>query len=49
MLQILEGWDLNTLDDAHRTHLVVEAMRRAYRDRTFSWATRTLSTYRSAC
>ncbi|MCC5068231.1 gamma-glutamyltransferase [Xanthomonas campestris] len=35
MLQILEGWDLNTLDDAHRTHLVVEAMRRAYRDRTF--------------
>ena len=35
MLQILEGWDLKTLDPAHRTHLVVEAMRRAYRDRTF--------------
>ncbi|HBS64331.1 MAG TPA: gamma-glutamyltransferase, partial [Stenotrophomonas sp.] len=35
MLQILEGWDLKTLDEAHRTHLVVEAMRRAYRDRTF--------------
>ncbi len=35
MLQILEGWDLATLDEAHRTHLVVEAMRRAYRDRTF--------------
>ncbi|WAT16037.1 gamma-glutamyltransferase [Xanthomonas fragariae] len=35
MLQILEGWDLDKLDDAHRTHLVVEAMRRAYRDRTF--------------
>jgi len=35
MLQILEGWDINTMDEAHRTHLVVEAMRRAYRDRTF--------------
>jgi len=35
MLQNLEGWDLAALDDAHRTHLVVEAMRRAYRDRTF--------------
>ncbi len=35
MLQILEGWDLAALDEAHRTHLVVEAMRRAYRDRTF--------------
>jgi len=35
MLQMLEGWDLNQLDEAHRTHLVVEAMRRAYRDRTF--------------
>ncbi|AZR34660.1 gamma-glutamyltransferase [Xanthomonas vasicola] len=35
MLQILEGWDLNTLDDVHRSHLVVESMRRAYRDRTF--------------
>ena len=35
MLQILEGWDLAELDDAHRTHLTVEAMRRAFRDRTF--------------
>jgi gamma-glutamyltranspeptidase / glutathione hydrolase len=35
MLQILEPWDLSKLDATHRTHLVVEAMRRAYRDRTF--------------
>jgi len=35
MLQVLEGWDLAKLDDVQRTHLVVEAMRRAYRDRTF--------------
>ncbi len=35
MLQILEGWDLAKLDEPHRVHLVVEAMRRAYRDRTF--------------
>ncbi|GAB3045320.1 gamma-glutamyltransferase [Stenotrophomonas tumulicola] len=35
MLQILEGWDIKSMDAAHRTHLVVEAMRRAYRDRTF--------------
>lgn len=35
MLQMLEGWDLKSMDEAHRTHLVVEAMRRAYRDRTF--------------
>ncbi len=35
MLQMLEGWDLSKLDEAHRTHLVVESMRRAYRDRTF--------------
>ncbi|GAA3928926.1 gamma-glutamyltransferase [Luteimonas lutimaris] len=35
MLQILEPWDLPKLDQAHRVHLVVEAMRRAYRDRTF--------------
>jgi gamma-glutamyltranspeptidase/glutathione hydrolase len=35
ILQVLEGWDLATLDDAHRVHLVTEAMRRAYRDRTF--------------
>ena len=35
MLQILEGWDLKAMDPAHRTHLIVEAMRRAFRDRTF--------------
>lgn len=35
MLQILEGWDLAKLDEVQRTHLVVEAMRRAFRDRTF--------------
>ena len=35
MLQILAGWDLARLDPAHRTHLTIEAMRRAYRDRTF--------------
>jgi gamma-glutamyltranspeptidase/glutathione hydrolase len=35
MLQILEGYDLKAMDPVHRTHLVVEAMRRAYRDRTF--------------
>ena len=35
MLQILEPWDLGKLDEAHRIHLVTEAMRRAYRDRTF--------------
>ena len=34
MLQVLAGWDLATLDEAMRTHLMVEAMRRAYRDRT---------------
>ncbi|MFC5570759.1 gamma-glutamyltransferase [Lysobacter yangpyeongensis] len=34
ILQVLEGWDLAALDDAHRHHVVVEAMRRAYRDRT---------------
>jgi len=34
MLQMLEGWDLSKLDDAHRHHVIVEAMRRAYRDRT---------------
>jgi gamma-glutamyltranspeptidase/glutathione hydrolase len=34
MLQILEGWDLSKLDDARRHHVIVEAMRRAYRDRT---------------
>jgi gamma-glutamyltranspeptidase / glutathione hydrolase len=35
MLQILDAWDLAKLDGAHRTHLTVEAMRRAFRDRTF--------------
>jgi len=35
MLQMLEGWNLNKLDEVQRTHLVVEAMRRAFRDRTF--------------
>ncbi|MCC8364517.1 gamma-glutamyltransferase [Lysobacter sp. A6] len=35
MLQILAGWDLQELDEAHRVHLIVEAMRRAFRDRTF--------------
>lgn len=35
MLQILEPYDLPRLDDAARTHLVVESMRRAFRDRTF--------------
>lgn len=35
MLQILEGWDIKQMDPAHRAHLVVESMRRAYRDRTF--------------
>ena len=35
MLQILDAWDLAKLDDAQRAHLTVEAMRRAFRDRTF--------------
>ncbi len=34
ILNIASGWDLRSLDAAHRTHLLVEAMRRAYRDRT---------------
>ncbi|HMB44082.1 MAG TPA: gamma-glutamyltransferase, partial [Luteimonas sp.] len=34
ILQIVEGWDLAKLDEAHRAHILVEAMRRAYRDRT---------------
>ena len=34
ILQTASGWDLSKLDDAHRTHILVEAMRRAYRDRT---------------
>ena len=35
MLQIVAGWDLRQLDPVHRTHVIVEAMRRAFRDRTF--------------
>lgn len=34
MLQVLEGWDLSKIDEAQRVHLITEAMRRAYRDRT---------------
>ncbi|WP_133479426.1 gamma-glutamyltransferase [Cognatilysobacter segetis] len=34
ILQTASGWDLAKLDPAHRTHVLVEAMRRAYRDRT---------------
>jgi gamma-glutamyltranspeptidase / glutathione hydrolase len=34
ILQMLEGWDLSKLDEAHRVHIITEAMRRAYRDRT---------------
>jgi gamma-glutamyltranspeptidase/glutathione hydrolase len=34
MLQMLSGWDLSKLDQAHRTHLITEVMRRAFRDRT---------------
>lgn len=33
MLNILSGYDLGKLDRVHKVHLVVEAMRRAYRDR----------------
>ena len=33
MLNILSGFDLSKFDPAHRVHLIVEAMRRAYRDR----------------
>jgi gamma-glutamyltranspeptidase/glutathione hydrolase len=33
MLHILEGYPLDTLEGAERKHLIVEAMRRAYRDR----------------
>lgn len=35
MLQMLAPWDLTKMDEATRVHLVVEAMRRAYHDRTF--------------
>jgi gamma-glutamyltranspeptidase/glutathione hydrolase len=34
MLNILEPWDLTAMDRAKRIHLVTEAMRRAYRDRS---------------
>jgi gamma-glutamyltranspeptidase/glutathione hydrolase len=33
ILNIIEPWDVNSLDPVLRTHLLVEAMRRAYRDR----------------
>jgi gamma-glutamyltranspeptidase/glutathione hydrolase len=33
MLNILSGYDLSKRDRVHRTHLVIEAMRRGYRDR----------------
>jgi len=33
MLNILEAYDLPRLDEADRTHVITEAMRRAYRDR----------------
>jgi gamma-glutamyltranspeptidase / glutathione hydrolase len=32
ILNILSGFDLSQLDQVHRVHLVIEAMRRAYRD-----------------
>ncbi len=34
MLNILAGYDLGALDGAARKHLLIEAMRRAYRDRS---------------
>ena len=33
MLNVLSGYDLAKLDRVHRVHMIVEAMRRAYRDR----------------
>ncbi len=33
MLNMLSQYDLNTLNNADKTHLIVEAMRRAYKDR----------------
>ncbi len=33
MLNILEAYPINSLETVQRTHLIVEAMRRAYRDR----------------
>lgn len=35
MLHILSGWNLHSMEPALRAHLTVEAMRRAFRDRTF--------------
>ena len=35
MMQMLEPWDLAKLSQTERVHLTVEAMRRAFRDRTF--------------
>ena len=35
MLNVLSAWNLPKLDPATRVHLIVEAMRRAFRDRTF--------------
>ncbi len=34
MLNILNDYDLDNMDTASRTHIIVEAMRRAYRDRS---------------
>jgi gamma-glutamyltranspeptidase/glutathione hydrolase len=34
MLNILSGWDLTNMKTDERIHLIVESMRRAYRDRT---------------
>ena len=33
MLNVLSGLPLESYDDVTRTHLIIEAMRRAYRDR----------------
>ncbi len=35
MMQILSAWDLASQPEPQRVHLTVEAMRRAFRDRTF--------------
>lgn len=35
MLQMLEPYDLKAMPEAERIHLIVESMRRAFRDRTF--------------
>lgn len=34
MLNILDGFDLRTMDSTTRKHVIIESMRRAYRDRT---------------